>query len=84
VQAACEASYPACRTRHDPRQNALDILVRRVLQPRVRRSPGIVLAQHLRHGVGVHRLRLRQQAFGFGLVAKCLLLQSLLGEMASY
>ena len=38
-----------------------DVLVCGGLEPRIRRPRGIVLAQHLRNGIGVHGLRLRQE-----------------------
>src|SRR5215208_6458683 len=69
-----------CRTRHDPWQDAFDVLVCGVLEPRIRRPPGIVLAQHLRNSIRVDGLRLRQEPLCLAVVAERLLLEPLLGE----
>jgi hypothetical protein len=66
----------------DPWENLLDILIREILQPSVRRPSGVVFSQHVRDSIGVDILRLGQQPVGLLEVSDRLLVQAAFGEPA--
>jgi uncharacterized membrane protein YesL len=61
----------------DPRENALHILIRRRLQPRIGCSCCIVLTQHFRDSFRVNMLGLDEQTISFLIMTDCLFMQAL-------
>jgi hypothetical protein len=61
----------------DPRENALYILIRRRLQPRIGCSCCIVLPQHFRDSFRVNILGLDEQTISLLIMTDCLFMQAL-------
>jgi hypothetical protein len=73
------SAFGRLRSELDPRENPLHVLIRRRLQPGIRRSCCVVLAKHLGHGLWIKLLCPDEEAIRFLIMADGLLVEALLG-----